>query len=144
MKRRRNVRCRNGTAPRCPAPNRRCRNVPPPILRLHMNKIIYFLTFLNFPLTWFQFSFMKMYIWTCIFLYTGAFKGEVSKFRKSLWLEHMGPKAPIDLKPEDRKCTRTVLHRAKANLLRYINTSAELPTGIHTFSNGHLTLKFNS
>ncbi|XP_018014326.1 phospholipase D gamma 1 [Hyalella azteca] len=56
-------------------------------------------------------------------------KGEVSQFRKSLWAEHFGSKAPLDLDPGTTKCAKTVRSMAEENLLRYYNVIMPLPEG---------------
>lgn len=48
-------------------------------------------------------------------------QGEVSMFRKSLWLEHMGNQAPIRKNPSDVTCIRKVKKLAEEGLLSYID-----------------------
>ncbi|MCL4148453.1 UNVERIFIED_CONTAM: hypothetical protein GTU68_052418 [Idotea baltica] len=49
--------------------------------------------------------------------------GDVSKFRKSLWLEHMGNNAPLTQNPSGLACAREVKKLAEEGFLSYINES---------------------
>ncbi|KAL7641190.1 UNVERIFIED_CONTAM: hypothetical protein RMT77_008328 [Armadillidium vulgare] len=49
--------------------------------------------------------------------------GEVSMFRKSLWLEHMGDKAPLNDNPADLNCIRKVKDLAEEGFLSFIDES---------------------
>lgn len=52
---------------------------------------------------------------------------EVSMFRKSLWTEHMGVDAPLDLNPGSIECARKMKFLAEESLERYCKTELPLP-----------------
>ena len=53
--------------------------------------------------------------------------GEISTFRKSLWVEYMGKDAPIDMDPGSIDCIRKVRELGEETLKCYVDTSLPLP-----------------
>ena len=53
--------------------------------------------------------------------------GDISTFRKCLWSEHLGAKAPVNLRPNNLQCIREIKYLGDESFKSYLDTTESLP-----------------